>query len=220
MVQSREYKLELTGQRYGSWVVSGDKGVGDYGDVWWLCECDCGTKRMVKAGSLRSGRSTSCGCYNISVITKHGMEGTSIYNAWAAMIQRCENPKSRFFADYGGRGISVCPEWRGDFRIFYRDMGDRPAKGYSLGRIDNDGNYEPGNCRWETSKQQMRNRRTTKWLEFNGERRPLGEWAELYGLPAKIVKDRVIAGWRMDEVLLIPHPSDRWVRQRFNAGRA
>jgi len=150
------------------------------------------------------------------MVVWHGMEGTPIYDAWAHMIQRCENPKNKYFAYYGGRGISVCPEWH-KFPAFYRDMGDRPSPKHSLGRKDNDGNYEPGNCRWETSKQQMRNRRTTKWLEFNGEQRPLGEWAELHGLPPKIVKDRVLAGWRMDEVLLIPHPSDRWVRARYNA---
>jgi hypothetical protein len=154
-----------------------------------------------------------------SMVVWHGMEGTPVYDAWAHMIQRCENPKNKYFAYYGGRGISVCPEWR-KFPAFYRDMGDKPTPKHSLGRIDNDGNYEPGNCRWETQKQQMRNRRTTKWLEFNGERRPLGEWAELHGLPPKIVKDRVAAGWRMDEVLLIPHPSDRWVRSRFNSGRS
>jgi len=142
------------------------------------------------------------------------MEGSPVYDAWAHMIQRCENPKNRYYPDYGARGVTVFSAWRADFLTFYRDMGERPSSRHSLGRIDNDGNYEPGNCRWETTKQQMRNRRNTRWLEFNGERRPLGEWAEIKGLPAKIVKDRLWNGWSVEETLTLPYPTNRWARRQ------
>jgi hypothetical protein len=88
----------------------------------------------------------------------HGLSGTPIYQAWATMIQRCENPKANQFKDYGGRGIKVCVRWH-DFALFFQDMGPRPP-GLTLDRIDNDGDYAPGNCRWSTRKEQMANRRT------------------------------------------------------------
>jgi hypothetical protein len=118
------------------------------------------------------------------------------------MIGRCTNPNNSHFASYGGRGISVCDRWR-DFPTFLADMGEKPV-GMSIDRIDIDGNYEPGNCRWTTAKQQARNKRSTRLLTYDGQTRPLLEWAERLGLNPGTLSDRVYAGWSDEAALTTP----------------
>ena len=155
--------IDLTGQRFGRWQVTALSRRGTR--VFWLCECSCGTIRPVRSGDLRSGLSTSCSCFRAERSTRHGHQKSRVYATWAAMIQRCENPGNPGFKYYGGRGICVCERWR-SFEAFLADMGEPPAgmngkrAAYSLDRIDNDGNYKSGNCRWATSKEQVANRRT------------------------------------------------------------
>lgn len=155
-------KINLSNERFGRWLVleidPHKKGQGTF----WLCVCDCGTRRSVRGVRLRSGHSKSCGCYERDVHgdphRKHGMEGAPEYSCWAAMIQRCTNPRNHKWQHYGARGITVCRRWRLSFSAFYEDMGTRP-RGLSIDRINNDGNYEPGNCRWATLQTQNSNRR-------------------------------------------------------------
>lgn len=118
------------------------------------------------------------------------------------MIQRCEDKRSQFYSDYGGRGISVCKSWRSDFLKFLHDMGE-PPEGMTLDRRDNNGNYSKRNCRWATRKQQANNRRSTRYLELNGVRRPLMEWAELRGLNPYTVRTRLRRGATDAEALTI-----------------
>lgn len=132
-----------------------------------VVECDCGSISVVYRKHLKSGASRSCGCLNLdrlserrgskNPMTTHGMCGTPTYASWGAMLRRCLNPHAPNWADYGGRGIAVCERWL-DFANFHADMGDRPAD-RSIDRIDNDGGYEPGNCRWATAKEQRANQR-------------------------------------------------------------
>lgn len=128
----------------------------------WLCECECGRTIVVITDSLKSGNTRSCGCLHAETrearTTTHGMSGTKTYDAWCSAKSRCSNPNNPKYADYGGRGISMCAEWFESFEAFLSDMGPAP-NGLELDRIDNDGNYEPGNCRWTTRKVQMNNRR-------------------------------------------------------------
>lgn len=127
-------------------------------------KCECGKEKIVQLGNIRSGKTLSCGCIRRKQVAArnfvHGLAGTSEHNIWQSMRQRCENPNDARFEDYGGRGIAVCQRWQ-TFENFYADMGPRP-QGRSIDRIDNDGNYEPGNCRWATGQQQAANRRPAK----------------------------------------------------------
>lgn len=162
-------KLDLTGARFGRYVALSFAGT-RLKQSYWLCRCDCGTERAVMLGALRSGNTTSCGCYRDEVTSartrNHGRSliGDPTYRAWKAMRNRCR-PSHKDHACYFDRGIAVCERWN-LFDNFLADMGDRPDEGLTLDRINNDGNYEPGNTRWTTRKVQGNNRR------------PKSEWAK------------------------------------------
>lgn len=153
----------LVGQRFGRLVVSGL----DFGRRRTIaqCRCDCGNDTEVITTSLTTGNTKSCGCLDRDAksdrATTHGMSGTPEYQAWAKIHVRCGKSTDKSFKHYGGRGIAVCERW-GSFEHFFADMGPRPSSKHSIDRIDVDGDYEPGNCRWATDYQQARNKRDNK----------------------------------------------------------
>lgn len=126
------------------------------------CICDCGNIWKGFLFVLRNGTTKSCGCFNTERKITHGKKYTVEYRTWLGMKQRCYYEKTINFKDYGGRGIKVCDRWLNSFENFYKDMGDRPGLGYSIERINNDGNYEPSNCKWATREEQNKNRRNVK----------------------------------------------------------
>lgn len=151
-------KLNLTGQRFGKFLVT-EEGPRKNGRTTWVCQCDCGAIRTVGVGPLRSGKSTSCGCKNGTRglgVKQNKRVDNPLYAVWHRMKSRCFNPNEPRYDRYGGRGITVSERWM-EFDNFVADMGERP-EGASLDRINNDGNYEPGNCRWATPAEQTRNR--------------------------------------------------------------
>jgi len=160
--------IDLAGQRFTRLVVLDHAGIKQPRGrcAKWRCLCDCGKEKTVASDHLKKGLIRSCGCIKVELIvstfTKHGLAGSPEYSAWLSLINRCTNPNHKSFAGYGGRGISVCDSWMNSVEAFLKDMGRRPSPQHSIDRKNNDGNYEPGNCRWAIQSEQNRNKRCTR----------------------------------------------------------
>jgi hypothetical protein len=150
---------DIAGQRFGRLVAIEPTGDRAHGHVLWRCRCDCGAMTVVRGTALRSRSTLSCGCYQRDVtlarITKHGDVRTPEYQAWRGIIQRCYNPGSSGYHNYGGRGVTMCDAWRHDYPAFLAHIGRKPSPRHSVDRIDNEKGYEPGNVRWATMKEQL-----------------------------------------------------------------
>jgi hypothetical protein len=135
------------------------------------------------------------------------MTESAEYRAWQHMKERCSNRRVHNYHRYGGRGIKVCDRWQESFENFFADMGPRPSSEYSLDRYPNpDGDYEPGNCRWATVRQQTRNRRTNRLLSYIGREQTLTDWCEEFDLVPSIVSTRLRRGWTVERALATPMP--------------
>lgn len=198
----------VPGDQFGRWaILERDLSRSQSRGHHWLCRCTCGTVRTVRAFRLLSGESLSCGCLARELIAQrnqtHGLYYTAEHRAWAGMRTRCRNPKSDSYDRYGGRGITVDSSWD-SFEQFLADMGPRPGAGYSIERIDNDGPYAPGNCRWATVLEQARNKHNNTRLTYHGQTMALSAWAEAKGIRADTIMARIGHGWSIEKALTTP----------------
>lgn len=216
--QSTNRQSDLTGMRFGRLLV---QGIGvrpeKARESYWSCLCDCGSLKNVARCHLLYGTTKSCGCLgreksaeNGKNNTKHGLCYSVEYHAHENMLVRCYNHSHKAYPRYGGRGIRVCDSWKNSFEAFYSDMGPRPSDGHSLDRIDNDKDYtcgkchdciengSPANCRWATRKEQTRNRRSNRIIEYQGESKTVAEWAEIFGISYECFKQRLNRGWSFE----------------------
>lgn len=188
------------GDRFVRAEVIGEKFIVNKERSYFPVQCDCGKKWNARADSLKAGKILSCGCLGREIRraknTVHGLtprgKSPAEYTTWASMIQRCCNPKSPPYKYYGARGIRVCERWRNSFSAFLEDMGPRPY-GKEIDRVDNDGDYMPGNCRWTTRKAQMQNTRGTRLVTYKGKMLSIAEVAAAMG----ILRHRI--DWRVSK---------------------
>lgn len=195
---------------FGKLTVIERAGSAKSGHAQWLCQCECGNVVTVSSNPLLRGLTNSCGCLHNELLAErnstHGMSKTSEYMAWAHMKNRCYNLKDKKFKDYGGRGITVCNRWL-KFENFFADMGKRPSSGHSIDRIENSGNYEPGNCRWATAAEQSRNtrRNTNITNSVTGETLCAAEWSRRLGGSIHLVRMRLNTyGWDEQRAITTP----------------
>ena len=198
--------LDLTGQTFGRLEVlrrvSGKK------PTYWLCKCLCGNVVKIRVISLTSGATQSCGCLRREItgaqFTLHGKHGSKENRAWRSMLSRCYNPKVKCYPRYGGRGIKVCDSWRSSFMNFFIDMGPCPSPRHSIDRKDNNGHYEPKNCRWATEEEQRRNTRRRLYILIDGKAHLMADYAKRQGIDMRLVSERLRRGWTVDAALHTP----------------
>lgn len=196
--------VDLTGQKFGRLTVI--KRNKNNNGVNWFCRCKCGNNTVIPTGHLKSGHTSSCGCFLIEqrriCNIKHGMRRTQIYYIWCSMHERCYNSNSKGYSNYGGRGIKVCKRWY-KFENFFADMGKRP-KNKTIERKDNNGNYTPKNCIWASRRKQSNNQRSNVLITFQGKTRTIAQWARKIGVTYHTLYLRIKRrNWPIEKALTI-----------------
>lgn len=205
--------VDLSNKRFGRLVAIAPTERRAGGRVVWRCVCDCGNEAFAQSVHLSDGRRVSCGCAKAAgtqIKMRTGRHGhlrggvpTPTYITWSGMMSRCFNANVPEFPNYGGRGITACERWR-DFANFLADMGERP-EGMFIERIDNNGNYEPGNCRWATDLEQHSNRRDNFMLTYKGRTACAAQWARELGFKSRFLVDRISRlGWSVERAIETP----------------
>jgi hypothetical protein len=205
-------RVDMVGKKVGFLTGVRFAGIGRRGLARWIFVCDCGTEHEANGADVRSGVTLSCPqCarerIRVSTVT-HGMSSTAEYRIWKGMRARCYNKEEAGFANYGGRGITVCAKWLDSFETFISDMGMRPSGKHSIDRKNNNGNYEPGNCRWATKAQQNSNTRRTYRILFGGTEKTMAELSKETGIAVTTLYARYAKGRRGDS--LISSAIGRW----------
>lgn len=190
-------------------LAVGSKLSGKKKKTYAVCSCSCGeTNLVIRLDSVTKGITRSCGCYHEEQNQTHGLTNHHYYKRWAHMLDRCNNPENPAYKYYGGRGIKVCDRWY-DVRNYVADLPDGYKSGLEIDRIDNNGNYEPGNVRWATSKENGRNKRNNVLLTYNGQTKTITEWSEITGIHHTTIKDRIDKqGMTVEQALTLPLVSD------------
>lgn len=202
--------LDLTGKKFGRLTVIKRVENNKWNKAQWLCKCDCGNEIIARCDYLVQNRTTSCGCYNRDVKTKHNKYKTRLYNILKGMKRRCYNKNDEFYKWYGGRGIKICDEWLSDFMNFYNWA---IANGYdenaprgkcTIDRIDVNGDYEPSNCRFVTNKKQQNNRNDNCYITYKNQTHTLAEWSEILNIRYSRLFWRIKKGWDVEKAFTTP----------------
>lgn len=200
---------DLAGQKFGNWSVinrTGSRRKPNGADALWRCRCVCGNEQVLDTYCVKRGRPASCGCKRGAHRHSAGGKISAVYSAWKNMVARCTQPSYPSFEQYRGRGITICERWR-TFQNFLDDMGERPSAAHSIDRIDNDGNYEPGNVRWATKQEQANNRATNVLVHYRGRDFTLAELARETGVSKEIIRSRLRRSkkqWTVEGALSLP----------------
>lgn len=205
----KAHLVDLTGRRFGRLTCLEIAGQTKNKNMLWLCQCDCGKLTIVSQGNLTYGNVKSCGCLNVDrtkeVNTKHGLTHTRLYNIWRGIRKRCFDPTVPEYQNYGGRGISVCQEWLEFINFANWAKANGYKDGLTIERINNDGNYEPTNCRWIPLAEQARNRRNSHFVSYSGETKTLAEWSNITGINPDTISARLKRyGWPVEKALTQP----------------
>jgi hypothetical protein len=205
--RNKKGTIDLTGQRFGRWLVieRGKEEDKKTGGAAWLCRCDCGVEKEVSGYNLRNGISLSCGCYAtellIDRLTTHNLTHSPVYNTHRSMLHRCLNPENENYKNYGGRGIKICNEWLELFNFDSWALLSGYKPGLTIERIDNDGNYCPENCTWIPKEEQPKNRRSNQYLTLRGETKTKAEWIRILNIPKSTLDWRLKHGRTIEEAL-------------------
>lgn len=202
----RRFVGSFVGQTFGDLVVIADAERSIHRNLQVIARCICGSKKKFIVRHLILGSTKSCGCRRIKLNriarTTHGLTGSGAYQSWSGMKTRCTNKNSANFKDYGGRGILMCARWQ-SFENFYADMGPRP-KGMTLDRIDNNGHYSPGNCRWATKSEQNSNTRHCTVITVQGKSMTITQWSRAMNIPRTAIHARLMRGWSAERAVTEP----------------
>lgn len=197
----------LVDKKFGRITVLKYMGCNKNKNSLWLCRCDCSKEKVIIGNNLVRGFTKSCGCLQREVCSKnkksHGRSNTRLFHIWQSMIDRCVNSKNKRYKNYGGRGITICNEWKDDFQKFYEwaitngykeEILPNGINKWTIDRIDNNGNYEPNNCRWATNMQQCNNTSINVIIKHGNETHTLSEWCRIYNIQTQTAGDRILRG--------------------------
>ena len=208
--------IDLTGQRFGRLTVVSRSKNNKHNEVCWNCSCICQNVKTIRGKSLTSGKTQSCGCFHNEIssnqckknnknLFKHGDINSRLYNIWHGMKQRTMNTKNKYYNDYGGRGITVCDEWKKDFIVFKKwALQNGYSDNLTIDRKNNNKGYNPENCRWADMKTQNNNTRSNNLITFNDKIQTLSQWADELRIERSILKYRLNHGWGIEKTFKTP----------------